>query len=198
MSDYQIRIALKKNTLRDYYLDSNTRVIEELGLSHGSSRIDIAIVNDRLIGYELKSGQDTLKRLPRQVQYYNAVFSKLILVVDYRHAYDATKIIPQWWGVYFVETLPDGRVKSVSIARPPQENPLQSKSAIVKLLWKEEAVYYLEEIGLAKGYRSKTKREIYDRIVEHVNIDSLQSYVCKTLKNRVYWRADASQLTYAY
>lgn len=199
MSDACIREALKQGILRDDCVNPNVRVVEELGLDHGTSRIDIAVIRaNQLIGYEIKSGKDTLSRLPHQVHQYGMVFDKLSLVVDYRHAYGATKIIPPWWGVYFVEASEDDIVKELSLARLPSTNPSIDKNAIVRLLWKYEALQFLEEMGIARGVRSKSRSAIYACIVDNVDIESLRSRVCDALRNREYWRVGALRPTYVY
>jgi hypothetical protein len=64
--DGHLRIALKRRLLTRYSDHPSTLILEELGLKHGAARIDIAVVNGDLHGYELKSDSDTLSRLPRQ------------------------------------------------------------------------------------------------------------------------------------
>ena len=64
MSDACIRDALKRELLYEYKDDRQTVIIEELGVQHGTSRIDLAVVNGVLHGFELKSDRDTLTRLP--------------------------------------------------------------------------------------------------------------------------------------
>src|SRR5713226_6200533 len=73
MKDSQIRDALKSDLLARYSQDPDTVIIDELGLRHGASRIDVVVVNGNLHGFELKSDRDTLKRLPRQTGIYNSI-----------------------------------------------------------------------------------------------------------------------------
>ena len=68
MNDLDIRKVLKSELLDKHGNDSETVILEELGLKHGRARIDLVIINDRMHGYEIKSDRDTLKRLPEQVQ----------------------------------------------------------------------------------------------------------------------------------
>jgi hypothetical protein len=44
-----------------------TLVINELGVAHGASRIDIAVINGHFRGLEIKSDADNLSRLPSEV-----------------------------------------------------------------------------------------------------------------------------------
>nr|MBA2702680.1 sce7726 family protein [Blastocatellia bacterium] len=88
MNDKQLRHAVKTKVLERYAGDPETRILDELGLRHGAARIDIAVVNGILHGFELKSDMDSLKRLPHQVQIYSSVLDKVTLVVGRRHEHD--------------------------------------------------------------------------------------------------------------
>jgi len=68
MNDAQIRIATKRALFAQHMGDAETVILEELGIQHGLSRIDLAVVNGELNGFELKSDKDTLARLPEQAE----------------------------------------------------------------------------------------------------------------------------------
>lgn len=197
MNDAEIRVAFKSKVLTRYIRTPYALVIDELGLANGSSRIDIAVVTNRLLGYEIKSGQDTLRRLPRQVGYYNSVFSRMTLIVDYSHAYEASRMIPLWWGIRLAERKPNGDV-FFQIAREAKENPSPDKFAMVKLLWRNEALNILKQIGADSGFRIKSREEIYKRLVESIEIDELRVTICNRLRLRVNWRADELRVKCAY
>src|SRR3989442_15101479 len=99
MNEFQLRSAVKRKVLARYQNDPNTRILDELGLRHGAARVDIAVVNGIIHGFELKSDSDNLKRLPSQVQIYNSVLDKVTLVVGRRHASAAIALVPRWWGI---------------------------------------------------------------------------------------------------
>ena len=197
MNDSHIRMAFKAKTLKRYYQAPGAIVIDELGIAHGSSRIDIAVITKRLLGYEIKSEKDTLRRLPQQIRYYNSVFNRVTLIVDYRHAYEALKIIPIWWGVRLVEMKSSGEVY-FSIAREARENPSPDKYSIAQLLWRNEVLQILEETEADRSIRAKSRDELYKRIAESTEIDKLRASVCDQLKRRENWRVDVSQVSYAY
>jgi hypothetical protein len=171
--------------------------IEEIGVAYGLSPIDIAIASDQLIGYELKSDLDPLDRLPRQVKYYNSIFEEVVLVVGYQHAYEALKMIPNWWGVYFAEKCSNGIVQ-LSIARDPKTNPNPIKASIAKLLWREELLHFLAESEFEICYRYKTRDELSEKLAEKYDYFSLVDKVCSQLKHRSNWRVDAAHRKYAY
>src|SRR6202035_2111641 len=98
-TDKSIRVALKQ-ALRDAHRQTpQTRIIEELGITHGAARVDIAVVNGSIHGYELKSDLDTLYRLPEQMRIYNSVLDQMTLVVGKNHLHEAINTIPEWWGI---------------------------------------------------------------------------------------------------
>ena len=99
MNDAQIRAATKKALLVQHMGDAETVIFEELGVQHGLARIDLAVVNGELHGFELKSARDTLARLPEQAESYGRVFDRITLVVEERHVRGAVELVPDWWGV---------------------------------------------------------------------------------------------------
>jgi hypothetical protein len=53
--DRDVREALHRKVLKEHHGDADTLVLDELGLRHGTCRVDIAVVNGYLHGYEIKS-----------------------------------------------------------------------------------------------------------------------------------------------
>jgi hypothetical protein len=85
MRDIDVRTVLAAEVERRYKGDSETLIIHELSVCSGNARIDLAVVNGKLHGYEIKSDSDTLKRLPAQSEVYNAVFDQVTIVVGEHH-----------------------------------------------------------------------------------------------------------------
>src|SRR3989339_76483 len=138
-NDMMIRTVLKEVLALRHSKDKKVRIIEELGVHHGNARVDIAVVNGIMHGYEIKSDLDTLLRLPEQIEVYNSVFDKMTLVVGKSHLYEAIKMIPDWWGVVVAKVDKNGAVTFNTI-REEETNEEQNKLSIVRLLWKEEAL----------------------------------------------------------
>ena len=132
MRDFDVRSALLRH-LRDVHAgDSLSLIVEEMGIWSGSVRIDVAVINGELTGFELKSDRDTLQRLPLQAKIYSRVFDRVELVVGSRHLREARKIIPRWWGVKRA-TQKDGFVLLESV-REAKINPLPDPYLIAQLL----------------------------------------------------------------
>jgi hypothetical protein len=66
--DNLIRSALECDLRAQFQSDPETIILDELGLRHGAARVDIVVVNGNLIGFELKSDRDDLRRLPKQAR----------------------------------------------------------------------------------------------------------------------------------
>lgn len=196
MNDLDIRKVLKNELMKKYASDSETIIIEELSLKHGRTRIDLAVINDRLDGYEIKSDRDSLKRFTEQINIYNSIMDRVTLVVGYRHAYNAFKMVPEWWGVRLAEKDNQSGIVVLNDARLPADNPLVDMNAIVSLLWRNEALDILEEIGKANGVRSKTRTAIYNRLVEVMDPDYLRNIVRLQLKSRKDWQSGAQRKSY--
>jgi hypothetical protein len=135
-----------------------------------------------------------LRRLPRQAETYNKVLDFITIVVGERHAHETLRVCPQWWGIQFAERdWTDGvRLRQV---REPMENPAPDNLAITKLLWREEALTFLEQLGAADGYRSKPRRFLYSRVAEVARIDAIRSYVRCRLRARNDWRFGGQQMS---
>lgn len=187
-NDTVIRKALTKKLVEDY---PNYRIIPELGIWHGAVRIDVAVVNDTLRGFEIKSDLDTLVRLPEQMQAYNDIFDEVTLVVGSKHFIDAFKIVPEWWGIETAHIGGDGLVFFNTI-RKPKNNPEQDHMSIARLLWKHEALNKLEALGKDYGIRSKPREVVYQRLTESIELKPLKKYVWNVLQShRQNWRSDA-------
>jgi hypothetical protein len=159
-----------------------TRIVEEMGVWSGSVRIDVAVINGSLSGYELKSDRDTLERLPFQRDLYGRVFDFVHLVVGSRHLEKATALVPEWWGVR-VAVMCNGAVE-LRRHREPQRNPSPDPYLVAQLLWKDEALRVLEAFDLATGWRSKKIKLIHQRLATELPFDELQEHVRNALKAR--------------
>ena len=190
-NDLIIRSALKEVLKKKHARDKELRIIDELGVQHGSARIDIAVINGIMHGYEIKSDRDTLGRLPEQIQAYNAIFDQVTIIVGSKHFIDTFKMIPDWWGIETAHVDENGSVFFNQI-RKPGYNPEQDNIAIARLLWRHEALDKLEILGKADGIRAKPREIVYERLATSMKLKSLKQYVRTVLhSSRQDWRSDA-------
>ncbi|MBZ0146000.1 MAG: sce7726 family protein [Pseudorhodoplanes sp.] len=187
MRDRDVREALHRKVLKEHHGDANTLVLDELGLRHGACRVDIAVVNGYLHGYEIKSDSDTLDRLPAQVAIYCAVLDRVTLVVGERHVEKARPLLPEWWGIKVVKAGPRGGI-TFETAQPFQMNPGIDRLALAELLWRPEVIEILSERGASKGLLKKPRGVLYRHLAETVELHELRSLIRQRLKARERWR----------
>jgi hypothetical protein len=178
--DVEIRPALREHLLRCHASETDTVLIEELGLHRGRVRVDIAVVNGSLHGFEIKSDRDSLRRLATQVNLYSQVLDRATLVVGERFAPLATSLVPAWWGVIRVSSKPAGL--RFTALRRSRLNPQRNPRMIAELLWSEQALALLEAHGAARGVRGKPRRILWDRVCECLSVDEIAAAVRGRLK----------------
>ena len=180
-----MRNAVWQELFFKYGTDKNTKLVQEMGVWSGTVRIDIAVINGELSGFELKSDKDTLDRLPFQAELYSKVFDKINLVVGSKHVLKAQTLIPSWWGI--IVAIQEKSGVSLENARTSKENPAPDPYLLAQLLWKDEALNVLESFNLAKGWRGKKIKLIHQRLATEVPFIDLKFHVRETLKKRNGW-----------
>lgn len=186
MQDVEIRKAL-----HSYLKDINrtikdTIIVDELDLCSGLSRIDVAVVNGIIHGYEIKSEEDTLNRLDKQIKNYNKSLEKISIATNPSHLNNIKKRIPKWWGIIVVEKNDEQiQIKEIKEAR---NNPHIQAKSILELLWKEElykvANHY--QIHFKKNF---TRRVMRNEISQKLKIEQITYEVRDALKSRKNWRS---------
>lgn len=183
MRDSDVRAAVR-DWLQAHYAD-DSRIVEEMGIWSGTVRIDIAVINGELHGFELKSERDTLTRLQDQAELYSQVFDRMTLVVADRHHDKAISKIPQWWGITTARF--EGDAVALCSVKEAERNPSIDPMQLARLLWRPEALEILERRGLSRGYKSRTADVIATRLVEVLSFSELSAEVRETLKTRAGW-----------
>lgn len=183
-----------RQELRPYASRINAVMIEELGIDQGAVRVDLALVNGALHGYEIKSDRDTLERLPIQRHAYGKVFDWVTLVVGNRLLSDAKRHIPKWWGISIAIAEKD-KVVRIETIRATSSNPNVNARSLIELLWRDEALALLKTYGLAHGLAGKPRKLMWDRLANELTIDQIRSAVTTAIKSRAAWlEARTSQL----
>jgi hypothetical protein len=188
MRDIDIRLCLRAKMNRLHHRDPDTRIIEELGLCQGIARVDLAVVNGTIHGYEIKSEQDTLARLPSQVDIYSTALDFVTIIAAPSHVFPIIDLVPWWWGVWSVTRYGNGfRLRQ---SRDSQPNPEVDPFALAQLLWRDEALEALTDYGLVSGARGKPRSFLWHRLASNLTLEQLGYVVRATLKRRgPYWRA---------
>jgi hypothetical protein len=192
MKDIDVRRALLAEMHRLHPDKNDTLVVEELGLCQGIARVDVAVVNGTVHGYEIKSERDTLVRLKSQADVYSKALEFVTIVAAPSHITGIEELVPSWWGIWSATQI--GEAVCLKEQRQAQRNPSLIANAIVQFLWREEALNILFDHNLATGVASKSRQHIWDRLSSHFSVEELADMVRSKLKQRPSsWRALASQ-----
>lgn len=180
--DPEIRAALLNELRRRGVLRGLTVAVQELGLRRSDAVLDVAVVNGSLNGFEIKSDADTLRRLASQAEIYGQVLDRVTLVVGRQHLAAARSLIPKWWGLMAVEV--GGADPSLKTVRAGRGNPQRQVRALVELLWLDEARELLGRRDALRGYRTKPRDAVWDRLCEVYSLDEIATEVRRRLKAR--------------
>lgn len=186
MRDHDVRVALRASLLEEHagHLD-RTLLVDELGLC-GAARVDLAVINGVMTGYELKSARDRLDRLPNQVDTYGRVLDYAYLVVAQTHLTRARAMLPPWWGIVVAKETSDGVL--LRHQRKARRNPRIDAASLVQLLWRDETLSILTRYGYDQGVRTKPRDVLWARLSETLELDQIRCEVRKALKARRHWR----------
>jgi hypothetical protein len=185
MRDLDVRRAVRLRLQTEHDGDADTRIVEEMGVWHGSVRVDVAVINGEIVGYELKSARDTLTRLPAQAELYSQVFDRMYLVAAQRHVDHALPFLPPWWGI--LAAVEDQDVVRLEEVRRAAPNPAVSPIQLARLLWRSEALAILERSGLARGVKSASREKVAERLSSAMDPVALAFEVRRALKDRAGW-----------
>jgi hypothetical protein len=187
MNDTEIRQHFHQKYLERYRDIDGVRIVDELGLMHGACRADIAVVNGLLVGYEIKSEEDSLSRLERQIGAYDAIFDLINLIVCEKHRPIATDRLPKHWGIIVSVRELKGGIK-FRRQRKAARNPNVDPFSLARLLWKSEAIEVLEKLGEKRGLLRSSKAVLYRKLIDQISLQHLKRVVRTYLKKREGWR----------
>jgi len=183
LKDFDLRRAAYARLFAQVQRREDTLVIDELGLSHGAARVDIAVINGHIRGVEIKAEADTLKRLPEQVVAYGKVVDRATLIASDRHTAAASLVIPDWWGLISATRAKNGRVIFRRL-RAERTNRAVEPFALASLMWRSEVVDALSQMGCAPRLLRSTRTVLYSELVARLPKTRLATLVRDTLKAR--------------
>ncbi|AWJ93300.1 hypothetical protein Sp245p_26115 (plasmid) [Azospirillum baldaniorum] len=173
-----------------------------LDSSSSDGRADMVVALDRaLIGIELKSGKDTLARLPEQRERYGARFDKLVLVLDVLH--EPADYAACWaLGFDAVRTFDGGTLRESAVhfgASAPWEPETYRDSrrfgagermaphAMLSMLWADEALRLsadLVQAGIIPASSGDQRYRVIPHAAEHASIGQLRPRIAAALRSR--------------
>lgn len=186
--DTDIRTALHAKRLRRVKTQQDTLVIDELGLAHAKSRIDVAVINGCIHGYEIKSAKDTLDRFAAQINIYRQTLQKLTVVAAPKHVAGIMGLAPEWCGVLAAEQGSRGGI-SFHVLRNPVANPEINPVMLAHLLWRDEVIELLGQAGYASKDIRRPRRQLYEMLCEVMTLREIMASIRGFMVQRQTWRA---------
>lgn len=158
-------------------------LIEELGVEHGAARVDVALVSNRLVGFEIKSDFDTLDRLARQMHTYHRVFDSLTLVTTMSYLHQVEALLPKWWGILIAVPENNSQVRFIE-QRPAKVHDRQDPASLAAMLWRDEAYGFLVAKSGPVVKARAARHAIYEAIAEVVPLEQIRAEVTSALLAR--------------
>ena len=183
---------LKDQDIREPLFDffdekfGKVRIIEEKQIA--KSRADVMLVlEEKLIGVEIKSDADTYARLARQVKDYNKFFDYNYVVVGSIHSKHIEEHVPEYWGI--IEAISKEESVEFNVLREPEINKRAQRTYKMKrklsILWRPELSHIQEINGMPK-YKQRSKDFVITKIMEKVPWDLLHRQISEELFQRDY------------
>lgn len=163
------------------YLDERykkIRVLEEKIIYNSRADV-IGITDDAIIGFEIKSDQDTYQRLNSQIKDYEKYCDLCFLVIGKKHEKQAAKHVPSYWGIIVVED------DLVYLLREALSCPHVEIKYQIDLLWRRELDKILLDLSYP-AYKSYSKKKVEERIIEKTEILLLKKIIRDILMDRDY------------
>ena len=185
--DPDIRKVLMEKYLRPHARRGNSLVIHELGLAHAKRRVDVAVIDREIHGFEIKSAKDRLDRLKGQLPIYSQSLHKLTLVVATKHLKGVNNIVPAWCGVMEVLVNPEGHVQLKEV-RKAERNPSVDPFILAHLLWRNEVQDILSKYCTQPAILRAPRAELYKLLVEKTTEHKLTGIIKAAMTERTSWR----------
>ena len=182
-----IRFALHAKHLRRVKTNPGTVVVNELGLAHAKSRIDVAVINGWIHGYEIKSAKDSLERLGTQIDIYRQTLHRLTIVAAPKHVAGVRARAPEWCGIIEAVQGERGGI-GFSVVRTACANPDIDPVMMAHLLWRDEVIELLSQIGYAPKELRRPRKRLYEMLCESMTIREITASIRTFILRRQAWR----------
>ena len=183
---------LKDQDIREPLFDffdekfGKVRIIEEKQIAKSIADV-MLVLEEKLIGVEIKSDADTYARLARQVKDYNKFFDYNYVVVGSSHSKHIEEHVPEYWGI--IEAISKEESVEFNVLREPEINKRAQRTYKMKrklsILWRPELSHIQEINGMPK-YKQRSKDFVITKIMEKVPWDLLHRQISEELFQRDY------------
>jgi hypothetical protein len=161
-------------------------LIDELGFSNSTAakapdktfRADLALANGRLVGFEIKSGNDSLRRWPTQCEAYFRVFDEIWLCTHGNHLEKALPITPSEAGIIIADDF-----GGMAVLRKASTHKRVSVYDLTGFLWREELEALCQRHDLTFKKRD-TKPVLREIVSSSIPAGAVREFVLRCIKLR--------------
>lgn len=178
-TDAQIRGPLLTWLRKLHTDDYSAKMFEEFKIPRPSARIDVAVVNGEMTGFEIKSDRDKLNRLSSQVPAFSRVFDRVTLVTTDKHLSLAKTKIPKWWGILVFSGDND-----FSVLRSSRTNKNVDTESFLYTLSKYELGLVGIEVRMPLGKALK-KDEMVKALLSSVKRQDIHHFARDVIRQRI-------------
>jgi hypothetical protein len=179
LTEAAVRDSLRQEVLAT--VSKRAEAVYEFWVPRSNERADVVVIGSAMLGYEIKTDRDTLRRLPRQIEAYGRVFDRCTVVLADRHLEAALSIVPEWWGVAMI--LADRAPLSFRPIRPASLNRGVDPETLVRLLWRQEARSALSALGAELDPRA-SRASMWQQLLSLLDLEGLKEAVRRALLER--------------
>lgn len=157
------------------------QALDEFWVPLTNERADVVVIGSAMAAYEIKTGEDTLSRLPRQAGAYAKLFDTCTVVVAERHREPVLALIPGWWGMIAYES--KSRPLTFGRVRPASPNQSVDPDTLVRLLWRAEVRAALKSLGSDPDPR-QSRASMWQQLLHLTDVDQLKQIVRTAILGR--------------
>lgn len=199
--DYDIRAAMVGHLMAEGVARGDIRHEITLDTSSSGGRADIVVLSpSALLGIEVKSESDTVKRLAGQIDNYRRAFDIVRVVCDVKHR-DKIVVASDFWSanqgfVMFVRGEPHPHPARLTAGmRPVSGDGWRRRPAVhgalARLLWRSEILSVSSCLGGPYGARV-TREDAIEWLCEEARLSEMRPLVVEALRAREHNRWEAA------
>lgn len=168
------------------------RIVHELNVAgQGSNRLDLAaIAVHGIVGVEIKSKHDTLKRLPEQVAAFRKCCHRVVVVADQKH-FEGGRLKGEKWPTFTVWKWPSLAANYWNLEPRWLDfgAPQPRASHLLAMLWVDELRVEAGRHNIAAG-PSSTHSDLVHACAWNMTGQEIVLAVCRQLRARPFVEAD--------
>ncbi|WP_414631392.1 sce7726 family protein [Alteromonas australica] len=172
MTEIEIKKLLVSSLIENPNIDA---IGSEVPFLFGRRRADvISISNSIVTGYEVKSENDNVSVLAKQLKDYRLYFDAIVVVCEPGNIKKVRAVMPQWAGLYVVTE------DSLKTLRSPKTFKMQNKMALLSTLTSMQ----LRSVSKPSINVSNSNHELCQLLTKSKKFSEIKSLSRSSLKNR--------------